>query len=68
MNLKKAQNENRLEACLKHYRKYKLLMIDMRYEEKSTIFSTNATVVNIVGDSYRLKDHFRSEESNRVHS
>lgn len=60
-NLKKAKIENRLESRLKHYRKYKLLiideigylpienddaklffqLIDMRYETKSTIFTTN---------------------------
>ena len=60
-NLKRAKLENRLEARLKHYRKYKLLiideigylpisdddaklffqLIDMRYELKSTIFTTN---------------------------
>ena len=101
-NLKKARLENRLESRLKHYAKYKLLivdeigylpidaedaklffqLIDMRYEKKSTILTTNvnfkewdtifqetklanaildrilhhATVVSIVGDSYRLKD------------
>jgi len=104
LNLKKAQLENRLEARLKHYSKYKLLiideigylpideddaklffqLIDMRYEKKSTIFTTNsnfkswseifqdpkianaildrvlhhASVVNIVGDSYRLKKSY----------
>src|SRR5699024_5243203 len=62
LNLKKAQLENRLEARLKHYSKYKLLiideigylpideedaklffqLIDMRYEKKSTIFTTNS--------------------------
>lgn len=109
LNLKKAQVENRLEARLKHYTKYKLLiideigylpidagdaklffqLIDMRYEKKSTILTTNsnfkdwgeifqdtkianaildrvlhhATVVNITGDSYRLKDHFQKEKS-----
>jgi len=114
LNLKKAQLENRLETRLKHYRKYKLLIIDeigylpiseedaklffqlvdMRYELKSTIFTTNAnfkswgeifqdpkianaildrilhhaTVINIVGDSYRLKNHFHQEESKSVHS
>lgn len=108
MNLKKAKIENRLEVRLKHYAKYKLLiideigylpideddaklffqLIDMRYERKSTIFTTNsnfkswgeifqdpkianaildrvlhhATVVNIVGDSYRIKDHIHNEE------
>ncbi|MGP4083054.1 IS21-like element helper ATPase IstB [Pseudalkalibacillus sp. R45] len=113
MNLKKANLENRLENRLKHYAKYKLLiideigylpidkedaklffqLIDMRYERKSTILTTNvtfklwgdlfqdtkianaildrvlhhATVVNITGDSYRLKDHFVQEktESNK---
>lgn len=60
-NLKRAKLENRLESRLKHYRKYKLLiideigylpienedaklffqLIDMRYETKSTIFTTN---------------------------
>lgn len=106
-NLKKARIENRLEARLKHYRKYKLLiideigylpidredaklffqLIDMRYEKKSTVLTTNvnfkqwdevfqdpklanaildrvlhhATVVNIIGDSYRIKDHLDKE-------
>jgi len=109
LNLKKAKLENRLESRLKHYAKYKLLiideigylpidaedaklffqLIDMRYEQKSTILTTNAsfktwgeifqdpkianaildrvlhhaTVVNIIGDSYRLKDHFNKENS-----
>jgi len=108
LNLKKAKLENRLETRLKHYTKYKLLiideigylpidedeaklffqLIDMRYEKRSTIFTTNAnfkswgdifqdpklanaildrilhhaTVVNIVGDSYRLKDHIQTEK------
>jgi len=108
MNLKKAKLENRLEARLKHYSRYKLLiideigylpideedaklffqLIDMRYEKKSTVFTTNAsfkswgeifqdpkianaildrilhhaTVINIVGDSYRLKDHIQTEK------
>lgn len=108
LNLKKAKLENRLETRLKHYAKYKLLiideigylpidaedaklffqLIDMRYEKKSTILTTNsnfkswgeifqdpkianaildrvlhhATVVNIVGDSYRIKDHIQSDE------
>lgn len=107
LNLKKAKLENRLEARLKHYAKYKLLiideigylpidaedaklffqLIDLRYEQKSTILTTNsnfkswgdifqdpkianaildrvlhhATVVNIMGDSYRIKDHIQSE-------
>lgn len=59
--LKKAKLENRLEARLKHFNKYKLLiidelgylpidkddsklffqLIDMRYEKKSTIITTN---------------------------
>ncbi len=112
LNLKKAQAENRLETRLKHYRKYKLLiideigylpiseedaklffqLIDMRYELRSTILTTNAnfkswgeifqdpkianaildrvlhhaTVINVVGDSYRLKNHFTSEERSKV--
>lgn len=107
MNLKRAKLENRLESRLKHYSKYKLLiideigylpidredaklffqLIDLRYEKKSTILTTNisfkewdgvfqdtmlanaildrvlhhATVVNIVGDSYRIKNHFEKE-------
>jgi len=106
-NLKKARLENRLESRLKHYTKYKLLiideigylpidaedaklffqLIDMRYEKRSTILTTNvnfkawdeifqepklanaildrilhhATVVTIVGDSYRLKNHLEKE-------
>ncbi|THE08862.1 AAA family ATPase [Bacillus timonensis] len=106
-NLRRARLENRLEARLKHYTKYKLLiideigylpidqedaklffqLIDMRYEKRSTILTTNvnfkawdevfqepklanaildrilhhATVVTMVGDSYRLKDHFTIE-------
>lgn len=106
-NLKKARLENRLESRLKHYTKYKLLiideigylpidsedaklffqLIDMRYEKRSTIFTTNvnfkswdevfqepklanaildrilhhATVVTIMGDSFRLKDHLTKE-------
>ncbi len=108
LNLKKAKLENRLETRLKHYNKYKLLiideigylpideddaklffqLIDMRYEKKSTIFTTNAnfkswgeifqdpklanaildrilhhaSVVNIIGKSYRLKDHIQTEK------
>ncbi|WP_442604135.1 IS21-like element helper ATPase IstB [Paenibacillus sp. KN14-4R] len=107
-NLKRTMLENRLEARLKHYTKYKLLiideigylpiepedaklffqLIDMRYEKRSTIFTTNvnfrawdevfrepklanaildrilhhATVVTIVGESYRLKDHFTQDD------
>lgn len=107
-NLKRAMLENRLEARLKHYTKYKLLiideigylpieaedaklffqLIDMRYEKRSTIFTTNvnfrawdevfrepklanaildrilhhATVVTIVGESYRLKNHIAQED------
>lgn len=102
-NLKKAQSENKLTERIKHYVKYKLLiidelgylplqpgdanllfqLIDRRYEKRSTIVTTNisfeewasilldervasaivdrllhhATVVSIMGDSYRLKDH-----------
>ena len=61
MQLKKAKLENRLEARLKNFAKYKLLiideigylpiseedsnlffqLIDMRYEKKSTVFTTN---------------------------
>src|SRR5699024_4223042 len=109
LNLKKAQLENRLETRLKHYSKYKLLiideigylpidegdaklffqLIDMRYEKKSTIFTTNsnfkswgeifqdpkiandildkvlhhASVVNIVGASYRLKMLIQNDTS-----
>jgi DNA replication protein DnaC len=109
MNLKRAKLENRLENRLKHYAKYKLLiideigylpidaedaklffqLIDLRYEQKSTILTTNAsfktwgeifqdpkianaildrilhhaTVVNIIGDSYRLKDHFDKDNN-----
>lgn len=108
LNLKKAKLENRLESRLKHYGKYKLLiideigylpidkedaklffqLIDLRYEKKSTILTTNisfkewdavfqdsklanaildrvlhhATVVNIVGPSYRIKDHLAKED------
>ena len=112
LNLKKAQLENRLESRLKHYSKYKLLiideigylpideddaklffqLIDMRYERKSTIFTTNsnfkswseifqdpkianaildrvlhhASVVNIVGDSYRLKNHIQKDNKSEA--
>lgn len=107
LNLKKAKLENRLESRLKHYSKYKVLiidelgylpidkedaklffqLIDLRYEKKSTILTTNisfkewdtifqdtklanaildrilhhATVVNIIGPSYRIKDHLERE-------
>ena len=107
-NLRKAHNERRLETRLKHYSKYKLLIIDeigylpidvedaklffqvidRRYEKKSTILTTNinfkawdevfqdtkianaildrvlhhASIVSIVGKSYRLKNHFPSEK------
>lgn len=103
LNLKKAKLENRLEARLRHYGKYRLLiidelgylpidkedaklffqLIDLRYEKKSTILTTNisfkewdgvfqdtklanaildrvlhhASVINIVGPSYRIKNH-----------
>ena len=106
-NLKKAQDENRLEARLKHYASYRLLiidelgylpisegderllfqLIDKRYEKKSTIVSTNinfsdweaifydirianaildrilhhCSVIQILGDSYRLKDIVKNE-------
>ena len=106
-NLKRARMENRLEARLKHYTKYRLLiideigylpietedaklffqLIDMRYEKRSTILTTNvnfkawdevfqdtklanaildrvlhhATVVSIVGQSYRIKNHLDKE-------
>lgn len=102
-NLKRA----RLETRLKHYSKYRLLiideigylpidqedaklffqLIDRRYEKRSTILTTNvnfkawdevflepklanaildrilhhATVVPMIGDSYRLKDHLAKE-------
>ncbi len=108
MNLKRVKLENRPENRLKHYSKYKLLiideigylpidaedaklffqLIDLRYEKKSTILTTNvnfkgwgdvfqdlkianaildrvlhhATVVNIVGNSYHLKDHLEKEK------
>lgn len=107
-NLRKARNERRLEIRLKHYSKYKLLIIDeigylpidvedaklffqvidRRYEKKSTILTTNinskawdevfqdtkianaildrvlhhASIVSIVGKSYRFKNHFPSEK------
>lgn len=106
--LKKAKLENRLDARLKHFCKYRLLiidelgylpidkedsklffqLIDMRYEKRSTILTTNinfnewddvfydavianaildrilhhAHVVSISGKSYRLKDHFLSND------
>jgi len=105
--LKRARMENRLDARLKHYTKYRLLiideigylpidpedakmffqLIDMRYEKRSTILTTNvnfkawdevfqdtklanaildrilhhATVVSIVGESYRIKHHLDKE-------
>ncbi|PGL69334.1 IS21-like element helper ATPase IstB [Bacillus sp. AFS055030] len=105
--LKRARIENRLESRLKHYTKYKLLiideigylpidaedaklffqLIDLRYEKRSTILTTNinfkswdeifqdtklanaildrvlhhATVVTIVGESYRIKQHISKE-------
>jgi len=114
MNLKKAKLENRLENRLKHYAKYKLLLIDeigylpidaedaklffqlidMRYERNSTILTTNAnfknwgdifqdpkianaildrvlhhaTVINIIGPSYRLKGHFEKEKDSMEHN
>lgn len=108
--LKKAKLENRLEARLKHFTKYKCLiidelgylpiepedsklffqLIDRRYEKRSTIITTNinfskwdevfmdstianaildrvlhhASVVNITGKSYRLKDYYEETEVN----
>lgn len=64
MNLRKAHSENRLEERLKHYRKYKVLiidelgfmaldeldskilfqLIDMRYEFRPTIITSNITI------------------------
>lgn len=106
-NLKRAKLGNKLERRLKHYAKFRLLvideigylpidsedaklffqLIDMRYEKHSTIFTTNVnfkswdsvfqetklanaildrilhhvTVVSIVGDSYRIRNHFNME-------
>ena len=106
--LKKAKDENRLEARLKHFTRYKLLiidelgylpiekedsklffqLIDKRYEKRSTIVTTNinfsnwdevfqdpiiasaiidrvlhhSSVINITGQSYRLKDHLEKDE------
>ncbi len=108
MSLIEIKAPNRLEARLKHYGKYKLLiideigylpidkedaklffqLIDLRYEKKSTILTTNisfkewdavfqdtklanaildrvlhhATVVNMVGPSYRIKDHLEKDD------
>lgn len=108
LNLKKAKLENRLESRLKHYGKYRLLiideigylpidkedaklffqLIDLRYEKKSTILTTNisfkewgevfqdtklanaildrvlhhASVINIVGPSYRIKNHLEPSD------
>ena len=105
--LKRAKLENRLDARLRHFNKYKLLiidevgylpidsddaklffqLIDKRYEKRSTIITTNisfetwdevfldpvianaildrilhhAQVVNIIGPSYRTRNHFKSE-------
>ena len=105
--LKRAKLENRLDARLRHFNKYKLLiidevgylpidsddaklffqLIDKRYEKRSTIITTNisfdtwdevfldpvianaildrilhhAQVVNVVGPSYRTRNHFKSE-------
>ena len=107
-NLKRAQLENRLHERIKHYTKYKLLIIDemgylplepgdanllfqivdKRYENKSTIVTSNlpfsewskvlhdervthaildrllhhSTVISILGDSYRMKDHVFKDE------
>ncbi len=105
--LKRAKLENRLDARLRHFNKYKLLiidevgylpidsddaklffqLIDKRYEKRSTIITTNisfetwdevfldpvianaildrilhhAQVVNVVGPSYRTRNHFKTE-------
>lgn len=105
--LKRAKLENRLDARLRHFNKYKLLiidevgylpidsddaklffqLIDKRYEKRSTIITTNisfetwdevfldpvianaildrilhhAKVVNIIGPSYRTRNHFKTE-------
>lgn len=105
--LKRAKLENRLDARLRHFNKYKLLiidevgylpidsddaklffqLIDKRYEKRSTIITTNisfeawdevfldpvianaildrvlhhAQVVNVIGPSYRTRNHFKSE-------
>ena len=105
-NLKKANSENRLMIRLKHYAKYKVLIIDemgflpidteganllfqlinKRYETHSTIITTNkpfgkwheifgdvtlanaildrllhhSHIINITGNSYRLKDKMDS--------
>lgn len=105
--LKRAKLENRLDARLRHFNKYKLLiidevgylpidsddaklffqLIDKRYEKSSTIITTNisfetwdevfldpvianaildrilhhAQVVNVVGPSYRTRNHFKTE-------
>ena len=106
-NLKKANSENRFMNRLKHYSKYKLLIIDevgflpidseganmlfqlinKRYENHSTIITTNkpfgkwheifgdvtlanaildrllhhSHIINISGNSYRLRDKLKSE-------
>lgn len=106
-NLKKANSENRFMNRLKHYSKYKLLIIDevgflpidreganmlfqlinKRYENHSTIITTNkpfgkwheifgdvtlanaildrllhhSHIININGNSYRLRDKLKSE-------
>ncbi|VDG98082.1 transposase/IS protein [Lysinibacillus sphaericus] len=106
-NLKRAKLGNTLERRLKHFAKYKLLiideigylpidaedaklffqLIDMRYEKDSTLLTTNvnfkgwddifqepklanaildrilhhATVISIVGESYRIKDHLNTD-------
>ena len=104
--LNKAHSENKLDARIKHYCKYELLIIDeigylpvdkqgsnllfqlitKRYEKKSTIITTNmtfnkwgeifsnnilanaildrllhhSTIINISGNSYRIKDKLES--------
>ena len=111
-NLKRAQLENRLPERIKHYTKYKVLIIDemgylplepgdanllfqivdKRYENKSTIITSNlpfsewvkvlhddrvthaildrllhhSTVISILGESYRMKDHVIRNEKNDI--
>ena len=112
--LKKAKLENRLDDRIRHFTKYRLLiidelgylpiekedaklffqLIDRRYENRSTIITSNinfanwddtfqdpvianaildrvlhhAHVINITGNSYRLKDYYIDERtSESVH-
>ena len=110
--LNKAHNENKLDARIKHYSRYDLLIIDeigylpvdkqgvnllfqliaKRYEKKSTIITTNinfnkwgevfsdnvlanaildrllhhSAIININGNSYRIKDKLDALEHNSV--